>query len=299
MRVVIAGSSGFLGTALRHLLAEQGHDVVQLVRREPASPSESRWDPYQGRIDQGVVDGADAVVNLAGTGLLGNPHSRRYRAAVHDSRVVTTRVLAEAVAASPARPVFLAQSGSAWYGDQGDAVLTEDAGSHGEAFMTRVARDWEDATRPAAEAGARVCRLRTVPVLHRRSLVFTMLLPLFRLGLGARLGGGRQYFPVISLGDWLGGVTAVLTDPSASGPYNLGCPEPATNAEFTRAFAAAVHRPAPWAVPAPLLRMAAGPLAPELLGSYRIVPARLEDAGYRFRDRTVGAVVEAALAAGS
>jgi len=295
VHVVIAGASGFLGSHLAAAMSERGHQVTQLVRREPAAPDESRWDPYRRELDQAVIDAADVVVNVAGSKLLGVPYSRKFLRTLHDSRVVTTRVLAEAIARSSARPAFLAQSASAWYGDHGDEQVTEGSDSRGDAFMTQVARDWEAATEPARSAGARVVHLRTVPVMQRGSLTLDVLVPQFRLGLGARLGSGRQYFPVISLRDWVGAVTFLLDDETAAGPFNLTSPKPPTNAEFTAAFADALGRRARLVVPAPVLRLVGGKLAPETLGSYRLLPAALEKAGFRFHDEDVHAVLAAAL----
>lgn len=295
MHVVIAGASGFLGSHLAAALAEQGHQVVRLVRREPGAPDESRWDPHAGELDQAVIDTADVVVNVAGSKLLGVPYSRRFLRTLHDSRVVTTQVLAEAIARSSAPPAFLAQSASAWYGDHGAEPVTEQSDSRGDAFMTQVARDWEAAAEPARSAGARVVHLRTVPVMQRGSLTLDVLVPPFRLGLGARLGSGRQYFPVISLRDWVAAVAFLLNDETATGPFNLTSPEPPTNAEFTEAFATALGRRARLVVPAPFLRLAGGKLAPETLGSYRLLPEALEAAGFRFRDGNVSAVLATAL----
>lgn len=295
MKIVIAGSSGFLGTALRHVLTERGHDVVRLVRRPARGADESTWDPYAGTLDQELVASADVVVNLAGSPLLGNPHSAKFRRTLHDSRVVTTRVLAEAIARCEAPPAYLAQNGSGWYGDHGSELLTEDADSRGDAFMTRVCRDWEAATLPARDAGSRVCVLRTVPVIDRGSMVTRLLVPLFRLGLGARLSDGRQYFPVISRRDWVDAAVFLLEHPTASGPFNMTSPAPGTNAEFTQALASAVGRRAFLVAPGPVLRLGAGALSPDLLGSYRMVPAALEAAGHAFADRGVGDVLDTAL----
>jgi uncharacterized protein (TIGR01777 family) len=296
MKIVIAGSSGFLGTALRHVLAEGGHEVVRLVRRPPSAPDERRWDPYAGPLGHEVLEHADVVVCLSGSKLLGVPYSRRFRRTVHDSRVVPTRMLAEAIAASDTKPAFVAGNASAWYGDHGSEVVTEDSDSRGDAFMTRVARDWQAATDPAVEAGARVSLIRTVPVMARGSLTLNVLLPAFRFGLGARLGDGRHYFPVVSLRDWVSSAAFLVEHPTASGPFNVCCPEPPTNAEFTDAFAAALGRRARLVAPAPVMKLAAGPLAPETLGSFRLVPAALEASGHTFLDRDVHAVMRRAVA---
>ncbi len=293
LSIVIAGSSGFLGTHLRAELESRGHHLTSLVRRPAATPHESTWDPASGQIDDAVVREADVVVCLNGSRLLGNPHSRRYRDRIRSSRVAPTRVLAEAIARTGGASAFVAQNASAWYGDHGDTLLTEEADTRGHAFMTEVARTWQDATRPASDAGSRVCLLRTVPVMAVGALTYDVLVPVFRLGLGARLGSGRHWFPVISLRDWVRAASYLVEHPTASGPVNMTCPEPPTNAGFTDAFAASLGRRARLAVPAPLLRVGAGALAPEVLGSFRLVPDRLESLGFSFRDRDVDAVLEA------
>lgn len=297
MRFLIAGASGFLGSRLRASLVGAGHDVTSLVRRAPG-PGEARWDPYAADLDPAVVESADVVVNLAGSPTLGNPHSQKWAEELRKSRVTTTRVLAEAIAASTRRPAFLAGNGISFYGDHGDEPLTEAADTRGDAFLTSVAIDWQAAAQPAVDAGARVCVLRTAPVMDRASAPLHQQLLLFRAGLGGRLGNGQQYMPMISLRDWVGAVTFLGEHDDVAGPVNLCCPATPTNAEFTAALARAVHRPSVLQVPAVVLRPAAGRMAPELLGSVRAVPRVLEDAGFRFADRTVAEVLASATAHG-
>jgi uncharacterized protein (TIGR01777 family) len=296
MRVVIAGASGFLGTHLSEHLRVHGHEVTHLVRREATGPRESQWDPYTGMLDREVVESAHVVVNLAGSPLFGNPHSPKYRRALRESRVVTTRVLAEAIAASDRRPAFLANNGTSFYGDHGEDVLTEQSESRGDALLTCVTREWQAATEPAAEAGARVCVLRTAPVMERKSVTLRLLRTVFGCGLGARLGNGSQYFPVISLRDWVGAATYLAESHDVSGVFNLCCPRTPTNREFTETLASRLHRPAFLAAPAKILKLAAGPMAPELLNSVNARPAALERAGYDFEDEDVREVLAAALA---
>lgn len=296
LRVVIAGSSGLIGQTLTDHLRGRGHTVTRLVRRETTGSDESRWDPYAAEVDQAVVDQADVVVNLAGSSLLGIPYSRRWARNLRDSRVVTTRVLADAIARSPSPPDLLAGNGSSVYGDHGRDVVTEESDSRGDALLTRVTREWEDATLPASDAGARVCILRTAPVAARDNPLYRLQLPLFRLGLGTRLGGGEQFFPVVSLRDWVGAATFLAEERAVSGPVNICCPITPTNTEYTNALADALSRPAFLAVPAPLLRVAAGPMAPETLNSINLRPAVLEAAGHRFQDRTVTEVIASLLA---
>jgi uncharacterized protein len=298
MKIVIAGSSGFLGTALRRSLALQGHDVIRLVRRQGGAADESTWDPYAGTLDQSLVDSADVVVNLAGSPTAGNPHSKSWARELRESRVTTTAVLAEAVARSQqagGSTAFLAGNGISYYGDHGDEVVREDADSRGDALLTEVTRDWQAAADPAREAGARVCILRTSPVIDRANPPLKQMLPLFKLGLGSRLGDGRQYFPIISLRDWVGATTHLANDAESSGAFNLCCPEVPTNREFTDALADAVGRRARLAAPASVLKVAAGRMAPEILGSLRTEPAALQEAGYTFQDDNAREVIASAL----
>ncbi|WP_028636850.1 TIGR01777 family oxidoreductase [Nocardioides sp. URHA0032] len=293
--VVIAGASGFLGTHLAEGLTGRGHSVVALVRRPASGPGESTWDPYAGELDRDVIEAADVVVNLAGAPTVGNPHSRTWARELRESRITTTTVLAEAVAASAGKPAFLAGNAVAWYGDHGDEVVTEESDSRGDGFLTRVTREWQDVAAPAAEAGARVCFLRTAPVIDRESAPLKQLRILTRLGLGARLGSGRQHMAMISLRDWVGGVTHLVEHDDVSGPVNLCSPETPTNREFTDALARALGRRARVGVPTFAIERGAGRLAPEALGSLNLRPAVLEAAGYRFRDRTVHEVIRTGL----
>ena len=295
--IVIAGASGFLGRHLADALRGRGHTVTTLVRRPAAGADEATWDPYAGRYDRAVLEAADVVVNLAGAPTLGNVHSDRWARELLESRVTTTRVLAEAVAAAGGRAAYLAGNGISYYGDHGAAELTEVSDTRGQALLTRVAREWQAATEPAEAAEARVVVLRTAPAMDRRSAPLKQLALLFRTGLGGRLGSGRQHMPMVSLADWVGGVVHAAEHDTLAGPVNLCCPVTPTNGEFTRTLAGLLHRPAIAAVPGPLLRLAAGPMAPELLGSLNVRPAALEAAGYAFEHPDVSAVLRAGLAA--
>ncbi|MBU2697536.1 TIGR01777 family oxidoreductase [Pimelobacter sp. 30-1] len=299
LHVVIAGSSGYLGQSLVPALRERGHEVTRLVRRE-AGPGESTWDPQGGVVDEALVQGADVVVNLAGAPLIGNPHSKSWARAVLDSRRATTGLLAATVAAAPGPrlPALVNASGISWYGDHGSAPLTEASDTRGHALLTRVCREWEAAARPASEAGARVVLLRTAPVQDRRHPPLQQQRLLFTAGLGGRLGGGDQHYPLISLRDWVGAAVLLVEHPTASGPVNMCAPVTPTNAEFTRALARQVHRPAFFAVPAPAIRLAAGAMAAEVLGSLDVRPAALLGLGYEFADPDVDAVLATGLARG-
>ncbi|GAA4714956.1 TIGR01777 family oxidoreductase [Nocardioides conyzicola] len=294
--VVIGGASGFLGRHLGAELVERGHAVIALTRRPTSSPDESSWDPYAGVYERDVIERADVVVNLAGTPTIGNVHSRTWARQLRESRVTTTRVLADAIASSERRPAYLAGNAIAWYGDHGDEVVTEASDSRGDSLMTTVCRDWQEAAGPAVEAGARVCFLRTSPVMDGSGAPFKQLRLLTKLGLGARLGDGRQRMAMISLRDWVGAAIHLVEHDAVSGPVNLCSPETPTNVEFTQALAQALDRKALLVAPGFAVKAGAGPVAGEVLGSINLRPTVLEDSGYSFRDRTVHEVVRAALA---
>jgi uncharacterized protein len=296
MRVLVAGASGFLGSHLVEGLRAGGDDVRRLVRKDATAPDEVTWDPAAGRLDPSALDGIDVVVNVAGSPTIGNPHSGKWARNLRESRVSTTRTLAEAIAGHPGRPAFLAQNGVGWYGDHGPEVITETSDSRGDAFMTHVSRDWQDAATPAVETGARVCFLRTVPVYDRTAPPLKQLLLMFKLGLGAQLSDGRQFFPVISLRDWVAAAVHVAHDASIIGPVNVCAPRTPTNAEFTQALASALHRKALLRVPAFVIRPGAGRMANEVLGSLNVTPEVLDKAGFEFRDQDVDDVLAAALA---
>ncbi len=294
MRFLIAGSSGFLGTRLCERLDGLGHDVTRLVRRPPG-PGQVRWDPYTAPLGSEVVESHDVVVNLAGSSNVGNPYSPRFRERLRQSRVTTTRVLAEAVAAADTSPTFLAGNGISFYGDRGEERLSEDAGTRSDHFMTAVTRDWQQATESAVTAGARVCLLRTAPVLDRRSAPLQQLRLLFRAGLGGPLGDGRQHMPMISARDWVDAVVHLATHPEVSGPVNMCCEQTPTNAQFTAELARQVGRPAFFRVPAVVLRGAMGPMSHLPLDSLNTEPAALLGSGFRFSDPDVGAVLREGL----
>jgi uncharacterized protein (TIGR01777 family) len=295
MRFVIAGASGFLGQAWREHLAREGHEVVRLVRGEAVSTHESTWDPGSGKVDQSVIDGADVVANLAGAPIGHWPWTASYKKTLRDSRVLTTRTLAEAVASSPAKPALVAQNGIAAYGDRGDEVLTEESSTPADTTLGRICREWEAATQPAVDAGARVCVMRSSIVLHRSGGALKPLILLFRTGLGGPLGDGRQYFATISLNDWLRAATFLATHDSCRGVYNVTGPGPTTNAEFTEQLGRMLNRPTLVRAPAWPVRKVLGELANELLGSARVEPAHLLADGFAFDQTTLNDRLASAL----
>ncbi|MBW0091235.1 TIGR01777 family protein [Pseudonocardia sp. KRD-184] len=294
MRVVIAGSSGLIGTALVSHLRETGHDVLRLVRRTPAAPDERGWDPPAGHVDDGTFDGVDAVINLGGVGIADRPWTGARRQEIRDSRIVPTEVLAAAVARYGV-PAFLSGSATGFYGDTGGVAVDETA-PHGRGFLAEVCADWEAATAAARDAGARVVPLRTGLVLSPAGGLLGLLRPLFKAFLGGRLGPGTQYMPWVSLDDEVGGIRFALETPSITGPVNLVGPTPATNAEVTKALAAAVGRPTSIPVPAVVIKTVLGSMGEEmLLFGQRVVPAALESSGYQFRHHAVGEALSAAV----
>lgn len=281
MRVLVAGSSGLLGSALTMRLRSAGHDILRLVRRDPAAADERGWDPPSGTIDDGAFDGVDAVVNLCGAPLASGRWSDARKQLLVDSRVEPTEVIADAVARHGV-PVLLSASGINVYGDTGENEVDE-AAQAGSGFLAELCQAWEGATEPATRAGCRVVFLRTSPVLSSQGGLLAPLRMLFRFGLGGKLGDGRQYFPWIGLDDHVAATESLLRDAAVSGPVNLTAPAPVTNAEFTRALGGALGRPAPWRVPGFALRTVLGDAADEmLLSGPRAVPGRLRAAGFTF-----------------
>lgn len=279
-----------IGTALVASLRADGHEVIRLVRRPAASPAAeagvvtSSWDPAaaDGGLDAQVLTGTDAVVNLAGAGIADKRWTDARKAEIRNSRVQGTRALATGLAGLPQPPaVLLSGSAIGWYGDAGDRELDESAPA-GSGFLAGVVRDWEAAAEPARAAGIRVANLRTGIVLSAGGGTLAELLPLFKAGLGAKLGPGTQYMSWISLDDHVGAMRFLIGQPEVSGPVNLTAPHPVTDAVLTRELASALHRPALLRAPTPVLRLALGEMAGELLASARVLPRRLLDAGYAF-----------------
>jgi uncharacterized protein len=303
MKVAVTGSSGLIGTALLASLRADGHEVIRLVRRPPRGADEARWDPRAadaGLIPYapGVLDGLGACVHLAAAGVADRRWTARYKAEIRASRVLGTRALAGALAKlSPPPATLVAASAIGWYGDTGGREVDESAPA-GQAFLARLVRDWEAAAGPAADAGVRVVHTRSGLVLTPRGGLLARLLPLARLGVFPRFGSGGQAMSWISLSDEVGAIRFLLDRKDISGPVNLTAPAPATNSEFAAALSAAVgRRDLPWLrVPAPVLRLALGEAAVELLTSSGVLPRRLQEAGYEFRYPTLPEALSAELA---
>jgi hypothetical protein len=280
-----------IGTALVASLRADGHEVIRLVRHPAAGTAAgpgvvtSPWDPgaADGGLDAALLSGTDAVVNLAGAGIADKRWTEERKAEIRNSRVQGTRALATGLAALAQRPpVLLSGSAIGWYGDAGDRELDESAPA-GSGFLAGLVREWEAAAEPARAAGIRVTTLRTGIVLSAGGGTLAKLLPLFKAGLGAKLGPGTQYMSWISLDDHIGATRFLIGRPEVSGPVNLTAPHPVTNEELTRELASAVRRPALLRAPALALRLALGEMAGELLASARVLPRRLLGAGYAFK----------------
>ncbi|WP_431782674.1 TIGR01777 family oxidoreductase [Streptomyces chumphonensis] len=297
MRIAITGSSGLIGSALLRSLRADGHEVVRLVRQRPTAPDEARWDPSGGRVDPAALDGLDGLVHLAGAGIGDRRWTARYKRRIRDSRVDGTATLAEAVAALPTPPrVLVCASGISYYGDTGDRPVDEEAPG-GSGFLADVCREWEAAAAPARTAGVRTVFARTGMVVSGDGGAWGQrLMPLFRAGLGGRVGDGRQYWSFISLRDHVAALRRLLADDRFDGPVNVTGPRPVTNAELTAVMGRVLRRPAVFTAPAPALRLALGDFADELLASTRVVPARLLDAGFTFAHPGIEDAVRAAAA---
>ena len=283
MRVLVSGASGLVGSALLRSLEAQGDPAVALVRRDGASGV--RWDPKTGRFDDAAAEGFDAVVHLAGANVAAGRWSERRKSEIRDSRVLGTRLLAERLAALCRPPrVLVCASAAGFYGNAGAAPCTE-VSPMGRGFLAEVCRDWEAACEPAAERGIRVVKLRIGLVLAKQGGALPRMVPAFKLGLGARIGDGRQWVGWITLADLVGVIERTIADETLSGPVNAVAPESVTNAQFTATLARVLHRPAFFAVPAFVLRAALGEMADELLlAGARVIPTRLVDIGFPFEN---------------
>jgi uncharacterized protein (TIGR01777 family) len=292
LHVVIAGGTGFLGGALAGALRGSGHRVTVLSRR-PTQPGEAAW-PHDGAAGaESPIDGADAVVNLAGASIASGRWTAARKADIRNSRVTTTRQLVRAIAAAESKPaVFLSGSAIGYYGSRGDEVLTEDAPS-GTDFLAGVCRDWEREA-GAAAAHSRVVLLRTGLALGRDGGALPTLALPFRLFAGGRAGTGTQYMSWIHRDDWVSLVQWAMLTPGVAGPINLTAPEPVTNATFAARLGAALHRPAWIPAPAVAMRLVLGEMADALiLGGQRVVPRAAIDRGFQFAYPALDAALRA------
>ena len=285
LTVAVTGASGLVGQALTHFLTTGGHTVLPLVRRKEGVPAGAiHWDPRTGDVDAEALAGADAVVHLAGASIAGGRWTEERKKLIRESRVLGTGLLARTLASlGPSGPrVLISASATGYYGNRGEERLDESAGP-GAGFLAEVTKAWEAAAAPAQRAGIRVVRLRTgVVISPAGGALGQMLLP-FKLGVGGRLGSGRQYFSWVDLDDLVAAILHALYEPSLEGPLNATAPNPVTNAAFTDALGRALARPTVLPVPALAVRAAFGQLGEEaLLWGQRVLPVKLERSGFRF-----------------
>jgi uncharacterized protein (TIGR01777 family) len=280
MRVALAGASGLIGTALKNSLRRDGHEVKVLVRHPTSVDGEDSWDPTKGLLDPNFIADCDAFVCLSGVGVGDKRWTESYKQQIRQSRVDAVSTVARSLAEYGGPRVLVCASAVGYYGDTGDRVVDETAPAGGT-FLASVCVDWEAAAEPARAAGVRVANLRTGLVLSRGGGLLKRLVPIVKLGVGGRLGDGRQYMPWISLTDEIGAIRFLL-EHDVSGPVNLTAPAPVTNAEFTKRLGAVLHRPTLLFVPGFAARAALGEFAGEVLGGQRTVSRKLTDAGYEF-----------------
>ena len=287
-RIAITGASGLIGTTLSGELREAGHTVLRFVRREAKSPDEIKWDPKSGYVDLAKLDGVNAVIHLAGAGVGDKRWTSKYRAEILNSRLLGTTAIASAVA-SVKPDTFISASAIGWYGETGNRAVTEtDRG--GDDFLAAVCREWEAAADLAGDV--RTVKIRTGLVLDPTGGALGRMLPLFKFGLGGKLGSGKQWWSWITLHDQIRAICYLL-EKDIEGPVNLTSPNPATNQEFTSALARALRRPALFPAPAFALKLALGGFSTEILGSKKVLPAVLQDAGFTFEFPHIGPALDA------
>ncbi len=276
-RIAITGASGLIGSALVGHLKSEGHTVQRLVRRTPVAPDEVQWDPKTGYVDLEALRGVDAIIHLAGAGVGDKRWNKKYKAEILNSRLMGTTTIAHAVTElSP--QVFISASAIGWYGESGNRAVVE-SDKCGDDFLAAVCREWEAAADLATNT--RTVKIRTGLVLDPTGGALGKMLPLFRFGLGGKLGNGKQWWSWITLHDLIRAISFLLEN-NISGPVNLTAPNPVTNQEFTSALARALHRPALFPAPALGLKVALGGFSSEILGSKKVVPQVLAEAGFEW-----------------
>jgi uncharacterized protein (TIGR01777 family) len=284
LRVLISGASGFIGTQLRRYLGEAGHEVSQLVRREPdADPHQIGWDPGARRIDRQALEGFDAMVHLSGENIAQGRWTPAIKQRIRDSRVETTRLLAETAAKLTKPPrVLVCASAIGYYGDRGEAVLTE-SDPPGKGFLAGVCQEWEAATEPARAAGIRVVNLRIGVVLSPDGGAMAKMLPVFKMGMGGTIGSGNQWVSWIALSDIVRAIDFVIASDGLSGPVNAVSPKPVTSRQLTKVMGKVLNRPTVVPMPALAVRLSLGEMGEEtLLASAQILPEKLKSAGFEF-----------------
>ncbi|MER8010542.1 TIGR01777 family oxidoreductase [Streptomyces sp. NPDC094149] len=294
-RIAVAGASGLIGGTLARSLKADGHEVVRLVRRAARAEDEVCWDPEGRYVDAAGLAGCDVVVNLAGAGVGDRRWTDAYKERIRNGRVLGTAALAEAIAGLENGPrVFVNGSAMGIYGETGDRAVDESA-PPGRGFLPELCVEWEAAAAPAQEAGVRTVFTRTGLVVSGQGGAWGRLFPLFKAGLGGRMGDGRQYWSYISLHDEVAAIRYLIDTDELSGPFNLTAPNPLTNREITAAMGRVLHRPTLFPVPAQVLRTVLGEMAGDVLGSARVLPKRLLESGFTFTYPEIEQAIRAAL----
>ena len=294
MKIVITGSSGLIGSALVRDCEKKNFEVVKLVRRVPKQENESQWDPVKGIVDLNVLEKATAIVNLAGAGVGDRRWSKKYKKLILDSRVNSTETLANAIVNLKTPPsVFVSGSAIGFYGDTADVAVDENA-NLGEG-LSDVVFNWEYAAQRVRSNNIRVVHPRTGLVMSKRGGLLKKILPLFKLGLGGKLGNGKQYWSYISLEDEIRALHHLIDDVRLTGGVNFTNPNPVTNAEFTKSLSSVVNRPAFLKVPSLALKIALGEFSIEALGSSRILPSKLKAAGFKFNQPDISSTLNSAI----
>jgi uncharacterized protein (TIGR01777 family) len=287
MRIAITGASGLIGSALVPHLRSEGHEVFRLVRRSATAPDEISWDPASGTVDLKALQGVEGVIHLAGAGVGDHRWSDAYKKEILDSRVNGTNTIVRALTQLDSKPrVLVSGSAIGWYGDTADREVDESAPA-GSGFLADVVQAWEAATAPAHEAGIRVVHARTGLVVAKDGGAWARMFPLFNLGVGGKLGSGKQYWSWVSLRDEVNALSYCLTNESISGAVNITGPTPHTNAEITKIMGKVLGRPTVLPVPAIALNIALGEFSSEVLGSTRVLPRVLEACGFTWQDPTI------------
>jgi uncharacterized protein len=283
MNILVSGSTGLIGSELCSFFSKNNHHIVRLVRGAVAGPDEIRWDPFKGILDTQALERLDAVVHLAGENIASGRWTEKKKRRIRESRINGTRLLAQSLSRLFDPPkVLISISAVGYYGDRGDEQLNEES-TAGTGFLPDLCREWEAATEAAIIRGIRVVIPRLGVVLSTRGGAMARMLPFFRLGLGGRIGSGRQYMSWIALEDLLRIIHHAILTPSLHGPVNAVSPNPVTNEDFSKALGRALSRPARFALPAFAARIAFGKMANEaLLASARVAPARLAQSEFKF-----------------
>lgn len=284
MKTLVSGSHGLVGRALIKSLLNRGDTVSRLVREAPSGSNEIEWHPNQDQIDVRKLNGFDAVVHLAGESIASGRWSPEKKTRIRESRIKGTKLLSGALAQASHPPrVFVSASAIGFYGNRGDEVLTEQSAA-GNDFLAGVCKEWEQSAEPAAEKGIRLVKARFGIILDKDGGALAKMLPPFRMGIGGRIGDGKQWMSWIGLADVIGALEFVIENQALSGPVNFVAPNPVTNATFTSALGRILGRPTFLPVPAFGARLAFGEMADALLlSSQRVEPKRLNETAYRFR----------------